>query len=93
MASKQDDSKGDVKQRAVDNIMKLINSQLALEKKQAKMNPDVRPAARLDAQQTAVHCHLCRGLCHDACYLLQAVVFAACNSILGLAFVVWSCLC
>lgn len=31
-----------VKKRAVDNIMKLINSQLALEKKQAKMDAKVR---------------------------------------------------
>jgi hypothetical protein len=37
--SDQDES---VKQRAVDNIMKLINSQLALEKKQAKMDAKVR---------------------------------------------------
>lgn len=32
-----------VKKRAVDNIMKLINSQLSLEKKQAKMDAKVRP--------------------------------------------------
>ena len=31
----------DVKQRAVDNIMKLINSQISLEKKQAKMDAKV----------------------------------------------------
>lgn len=37
--SDQDES---VKKRAVDNIMKLINSQLALEKKQAKMDAKVR---------------------------------------------------
>ena len=35
-----DDDK-DVKKRAVDNIMKLIHSQLALEKKQAKMDAKV----------------------------------------------------
>lgn len=35
-----------VKKRAVDNIMKLINSQLALEKKQAKMDAKVRACAR-----------------------------------------------
>lgn len=35
----------DVKQRAVDNIMKLINSQISLEKKQAKMDAKVGPGA------------------------------------------------
>ena len=35
------DEDQDVKQRAVDNIMKLINSQLNLEKKQAKMDAKV----------------------------------------------------
>lgn len=43
-----DDDK-DVKQRAVDNIMKLIHSQLTLEKKQAKMDSKVRPCAQASA--------------------------------------------
>lgn len=37
-----DEGPKDVKQRAVDQIMKLINSQLALERKQAKMDSKVR---------------------------------------------------
>lgn len=42
MAGNLSDQDESVKQRAVDNIMKLINSQLALEKKQAKMDAKVR---------------------------------------------------
>jgi hypothetical protein len=49
-----DDDK-DVKQRAVDNIMKLIHSQLALEKKQAKMDAKVCSTCRRRACQRCLH--------------------------------------
>lgn len=43
-----------VKQRAVDNIMKLINSQLALEKKQARMDAKVSVTLELVSVSRAV---------------------------------------
>lgn len=53
--SDQDES---VKQRAVDNIMKLINSQLALEKKQAKMDAKVRCSRLSGRRDISCVCHL-----------------------------------